>query len=59
MLQKRAIWIIHKIGSRDRTNSLFLKSKILKFIDLVHFQIAQILYKAKITYSQQYSKIVP
>ncbi len=47
MLQKRAIRVIHKIVHRDHTNSLFLISKKLKFIDLVHFQTAQIMYKAK------------
>ncbi len=41
--KKRAIRIINKIGYRDHTNSLFL----FKFIDLVHFQTAQIMYKAK------------
>ena len=47
ILQKRAIRIIHNTGYRDHTNSLFLKSKTLKFTDLVHFQTAQIMYKAK------------
>ena len=46
ILQKRAIRIIHNTGYRDHTNSLFLKSKTLKFTDLVHFQTAQIMYKA-------------
>lgn len=42
MLQKRAIRIIHNTSDRDYTNSLFKK-----FTDLVHFQKAQITYKAK------------
>lgn len=46
ILQKRALRIIHKTGYRDHTNPLFLKSKILKFTDLVHFLTAQIIYKA-------------
>lgn len=47
ILQKRAIRIVHNTGYTDHTNSLFLKSKTLKFIDLVDFQTAQIMYKAK------------
>lgn len=46
ILQKRAIRIIHNTGYREHTNLLFLKSKTFKFIDLVHFQTAQIMYKA-------------
>lgn len=46
MQQKRAIRIIHNTGYREHTNPLFLKSKTLKLTDLVHFQTAQIMYRA-------------
>ena len=46
-IQKKAIRIVHKVGYRDHTNTLFLRSKILKFIDLVDFKTAQIIYKAR------------
>lgn len=46
-LQKKAIRIIHNAGYREHTNSLFLQSEILKMDDLVKFQTAQILFKAK------------
>lgn len=36
-LQKRAIRIIHNAGYRNHRNSLFLKSKTLKFTHLVQF----------------------
>uniref|UniRef100_A0A8C6SQ40 Reverse transcriptase domain-containing protein n=1 Tax=Neogobius melanostomus TaxID=47308 RepID=A0A8C6SQ40_9GOBI len=47
LLQKRAIRVIHKVGFLDHTNSLFLKSKIMKFCDIVEFQTVQMLYKAR------------
>ena len=47
ILQKRAIRVIHKVGYLDNTHPLFLQSKILKFTDIVKFQTAQVLYKAK------------
>lgn len=46
VLQKRAIRIVHNAGFRDHTNALFLKSKALKFVDLVNFYTLQVLYKA-------------
>lgn len=47
VLQKRAVRIIHKVGYQDHTHSLFLQSKILKFSDIVPYQTAQIMHKAK------------
>lgn len=46
-LQKRVIRLIHKVVFLDHTNSLFSKSKILKFYDIVEFQSIQMLYKAR------------
>ncbi len=47
ILQKKAIRIIHKVGYQDHTNTLFLKSKLLKFMDPVNLQTALITFKAK------------
>jgi hypothetical protein len=47
VLQKRAIRIIHNAEYRDHTHALFIQSKLLKFIDLVKYQSAQIMFKAK------------
>ena len=47
IIQKKALRIIHKVGYRDHTNGLFLRSKILKFVDLVDFKTAQIVYQAR------------
>lgn len=47
ILQKRAIRIIHKVGYQEHTNPLFLKSKLLKITDIVQYQTAQIMFKAK------------
>ena len=46
-LQKRAIRIINKAGYYDHTNLLFLHSRIIKFNDLVEYQVAQIMFKAR------------
>ena len=46
-LQKRAIRIINNVGYLEHTNSLFLQSKLLKFADIVQYQTAQIMFKAK------------
>ena len=47
-IQKRAIRISHKVGYHDHTNTLFLSSKTMKFLDLVQFSsTAQIIYKAR------------
>lgn len=45
-LQKRAIRVIHKVGYQEHTNILFLQSNMLKFMDLVVFYTAQLMYKA-------------
>ena len=47
ILQKRAIRTIHKVGYFEHTNTLFLQSKLLKFVDIVSYQTAIIMYKAK------------
>lgn len=47
ILQKRAIRTIHKVGYQEHTNPLFLQSKLLKFTDIVSYQTAIIMYKAK------------
>ena len=46
-MQKRAIRLVHKVGFYEHTNTLFLKSRILKFKDLVDCKTAQFVYKAK------------
>ena len=46
-IQKKAIRIVHKVGYQDHTNVLFLASKTLKFLDLIKFKTAQIIYKAR------------
>ena len=46
-IQKRALRTINKAGYRDHTNPLFIKSHMLKFLDLVKFRTAQIMYKAR------------
>ncbi len=46
-IQKRAIRAINKAGYRDHTNPLFIKSRMLKFIDLVKFKTAPVMYKAR------------
>ena len=45
-LQKRAVRIIHKADYLEHTNTLFLQSKIIKFLDLVNFYTAQLVFKA-------------
>ena len=47
LLQKRAIRIINNAGYRDHTNMLFLNSNVLKFVDLIKLNTAQIMYKAR------------
>ena len=47
ILQKRAIRIIHNVGYRDHTNSLFLNSNLLKFMDIIEYKTAIIMYKAR------------
>ena len=46
-LQKRAIRIINKVGYLEHTNSLFIQSNLLKLADIVKYQTAQIMFKAK------------
>ena len=46
-LQKRAIRMVHKAGFQDHTNQLFINSCLLKLPDLVEFQTAQLMYKAR------------
>ncbi len=47
ILQRRAIRIINNVGYLEQTNVLFLQSNILKFIDLVKFKTAQVMFKAR------------
>lgn len=47
LLQKRAIRLTNKVGSREHTNQLFIKSQVMKFKDLVDLNILLIMYKAK------------
>ena len=47
ILQKRAIRTIHKVSYLEHTNPLFIQSKLLKFTDIVSYQTAIIMYKAK------------
>ena len=47
ILQKRAIRIIHNSGYRDHTNRLFANSYLLKFIDIIEYKTALIMYKAR------------
>jgi len=47
IMQKRALRIIHNVGFRDHTNSLFLQSKLLKTQDLIEYQIAVFMFKAR------------
>uniref|UniRef100_A0A3Q3EUW8 Reverse transcriptase domain-containing protein n=1 Tax=Labrus bergylta TaxID=56723 RepID=A0A3Q3EUW8_9LABR len=46
-LEKRAIRTINKAEYYDHTNLLFLHSRTIKFIDLVDYQVAQIMFKAR------------
>ena len=46
LLQKRAVRIINNAGCRDHTTPLFKKYGILKFKDLVEFQLGILMYKA-------------
>lgn len=45
ILQKRAIRIINKTDYYHPTNKLFINSNLLKFNDLVEFNIAKIMFK--------------
>lgn len=47
VLQKRAIRTINRAASKEHTNELFLKSRLLKLKDLVNLQTLIIMYKAK------------
>lgn len=47
ILHKRAIGVIHNVCYLDHTHSFFLQSKLLKFTDIVKYQTAQFMYKAK------------
>ena len=47
MLQKRGIRIINHVGYREHTNRLLLKPQTLKFMDLVKFGTAQMMFKAR------------
>lgn len=46
-LQKKAVRTIHKVGYREHIHQLFLKSRLLKFLDIVSYQTAIIMHKAR------------
>lgn len=48
ILQKMVVRIIHSVGYFDHTHSLFLKSKPLKFIDIVELKTTQVMYETRI-----------
>lgn len=39
--------IIHNVQFQDHTNSLFLQSKLLKYHDLIEYQTAVFMFKAR------------
>lgn len=47
IMQKKALRIVFKTGFREHTNPLFVKGCILKFMDLIKFKTAQIMFKAR------------
>lgn len=47
IIQKRAIRVVHKVGYLEHTNALFLRSNALKFMDIIEYKTAQIIYKAR------------
>ncbi len=47
VLQKQAVRIINKAGNYETTNPLFIKSHVMKFNDLVYYEIMQIMIGAK------------
>ena len=47
IIQKRAIRIVNKVGYYDHTNTLFLKSQVIKFIDLINYRTALFMYKVR------------
>lgn len=46
-VSKKAVRIVHSVGYRDHTNTLFIKSKLLKLEDLVKLKTLLILYRAR------------
>uniref|UniRef100_A0A8C6M161 Reverse transcriptase domain-containing protein n=1 Tax=Nothobranchius furzeri TaxID=105023 RepID=A0A8C6M161_NOTFU len=46
-MQKRAIRLITNAGYLDHTNELFIKTRTMKFQDLVKYKTAQIMYKVR------------
>ena len=46
ILQRREMGIVHHVGYREHTNTLFLMFNCLKFVYLVMSKTAQIVYKA-------------
>ena len=47
ILQKKVVRLINKVGFNDHTNELFFECKIIKFLDLVKFKTAVVMYKAR------------
>ena len=46
VLQKRALRIIGKVEYKSHTNSLFIKFRVLKLLDIVKFNTCVVMYKA-------------
>ena len=46
LLQKRAVRIIDNVGYRDHTSTIFKKFRLLKLIDIVHYQTYILMFKA-------------
>ena len=46
-LQKKAIRIVHNVDFRDHTNTLFIKSNLLKLEDLIKLKVLLIVFKAR------------
>lgn len=46
-LQKRIIRVINKASYREPTNKLFIESRTLKFLDIVHLKTLEILFRVK------------
>uniref|UniRef100_A0A669CTI2 Reverse transcriptase domain-containing protein n=1 Tax=Oreochromis niloticus TaxID=8128 RepID=A0A669CTI2_ORENI len=47
LLQKKVVRMVHNVKYREHTNNLFIKSKLLKFEDLVKLQTLLFMCKAK------------
>ena len=46
-LQKRVVRFICGVKARDHTNTLFIKIKFIKFVDLIEYKTSILMYKVK------------